>query len=116
MSELKLSGTITLINDTNQINDKFKKREFVVTDNGMYPQTIMFQSTQDKCAMLDSYKVGQSVTVDFNLRGRAWESPSGETKYFNTLEAWKIEAANDTITPEVKGIEVIVEADSDLPF
>jgi hypothetical protein len=25
------------------------------------------------------------------LRGREWTSPGGEVKYFNTLEAWKID-------------------------
>jgi len=45
----KLSGTIKVINPTVQVSEKFSKREFVVTDSAsMYPQEIMFQSTQDK--------------------------------------------------------------------
>jgi len=54
--------------------------------------------------------------VSFNLRGREWTSPQGEVKYFNTLDAWrieKVEAVNmspsDAVTP------VTNEAD-DLPF
>lgn len=88
----KLTGTVKVINPTQQVSEKFMKREFVVTDSsGMYPQDIMFQSTQDKCSLLDSIQINDTVEVSFNLRGREWVSPQGETRYFNTLEAWRIE-------------------------
>jgi hypothetical protein len=97
----KLTGVIKVLNPTVQVNEKFAKREFVVTERtGTYPQDVQFQATQDKCAMLDSFKVGQNVEVSFNLRGRCWESPSGEEKYFNSLEAWKIEAVGNVTTPD----------------
>jgi hypothetical protein len=90
---MEVKGTIKMIGDKQQVSDKFAKRDFVVTDGtGMYPQDILFQATQDKCDLLDTVKVGQEVTVHFNLRGREWTSPQGEVKYFNTLEAWRIEA------------------------
>lgn len=88
----KLQGTVKVLNSTVQVSEKFSKREFVVTEStGMYPQDILFQSTQDKCALLDAIQVGDQVEVSFNLRGREWTSPQGEVKYFNTLEAWRIE-------------------------
>lgn len=88
----KLTGTIKVINDTQQVTEKFAKREFVVTESSsMYPQDIMFQATQDKCAILDGFQVQDQVEVSFNLRGREWTSPQGEVKYFNTLEAWRVE-------------------------
>lgn len=88
----KLTGTVKVLNNTVQVSEKFSKREFVVTDtSSMYPQDIMFQATQDKCSMLDAINQGDQVEVSFNLRGREWTSPQGEVKYFNTLEAWRIE-------------------------
>ncbi len=88
----KLTGTVKVVNDTVQISEKFSKREFVVTDtSSMYPQDILFQATQDKCSLLDTVQPGDQVDVSFNLRGREWTSPQGEVKYFNTLEAWRIE-------------------------
>ena len=88
----KLSGIVKVVNPTVQVSEKFAKREFVVTDaSSMYPQDIMFQSTQDKCSLLDNIQVNDQVEVSFNLRGREWTSPQGEVKYFNTLEAWRIE-------------------------
>jgi hypothetical protein len=90
----KLTGTVKVVNSTVQVSEKFSKREFVVTDtSSMYPQDIMFQATQDKCSLLDAVHTGEQVEVSFNLRGREWTSPQGEVKYFNTLEAWRIEKA-----------------------
>jgi hypothetical protein len=79
--------------DTQQITDSFRKREFVVSDDSsQYPQEIAFQFTQDRCSLLDPMNVGDTIKVNFNLRGRRWENPTTkEVKYFNTLEAWRIE-------------------------
>ena len=88
----KLTGTVKVLNNTVQVSEKFSKREFVVTDtSGMYPQDILFQATQDKCSLLDAVQVNEQVEVSFNLRGREWTNPQGEVKYFNSLEAWRIE-------------------------
>jgi hypothetical protein len=90
----KLTGTVKLINETQQISEKFSKREFVISEtSSMYPQDILFQATQDKCSLLDSVKVQDQIEVSFNLKGREWTSPTGEVKHFNTLEAWRIEKA-----------------------
>ena len=109
----KIKGTIKMIGETNVINDKFRKRDFVLTsEDDMYPQQISFQVVQDKCDDLNNFKGGMSVEVSFNLRGREWTSPTGDVKYFNTLEAWRIETAQATatvVTPEEK-------AEEDLPF
>jgi len=88
----KLSGTLKVKNDTVQVSEKFSKREFVLTDaSSMYPQDIMFQLTQDKCNLIDAFNVNEQIEVSFNLRGREWTSPQGEVRYFNTLDAWRIE-------------------------
>lgn len=89
---LELKGVIKLIKDEEVISDKFKKREFVIETEGEYPQSVMFQTTQAKTEILDKFGEGQQVNVRFNLRGREWTSPQGEVKYFNTLDAYRIEA------------------------
>ena len=94
----KLTGVIRVINPTVQVTEKFAKREFVLTDNSsMYPQEIIFQMAKDKLDILDVFGEGQEVEVSFGLKGRMWTSPQGEEKYFNTLEAWRIEGT--VITP-----------------
>ena len=109
----KIKGTIKMIGETNVINDKFRKRDFVLTsEDDMYPQQISFQVMQDKCDDLNNFKGGMSVEVSFNLRGREWTSPTGDVKYFNTLEAWRIETTQADTT--VVATEEKVE--EDLPF
>jgi hypothetical protein len=61
---------------------------------------------------LDAFKVGNQLEVSFNLRGREWTSPAGEVKYFNTLEAWKIER----IGTEMPKAQPVHEEADDLPF
>jgi hypothetical protein len=87
----KLTGTVKVVNPTQVISEKFSKREFVIETQDQYPQLVMFQATQDKCSLLDNVQQSSQVEVSFNLRGREWTSPAGEVKYFNTLEAWRIE-------------------------
>lgn len=91
---MEIVGKIKKIMDVQNVSDKFKKREFVLsTDlNTPYPQHIMFQTTQEKCAILDNLKANDEVKVFFNIRGREWTSPQdGQIKYFVTLEAWRID-------------------------
>ena len=128
----KLTGTIKVIQETQRISDKFQKREFVVTDTtSMYPQDILFQATQDKCNLLDQFQANDNVEVSFNLRGREWTSPQGEVKYFNTIEAWRIEkqgqsqpmgmpasgpSAMNMGTEPLPGVGTAAADDDDLPF
>jgi hypothetical protein len=92
----QLTGKIKSIGAVEQKSDTFRMRMFVVTVDAdtNYPQHIQLQATNDKCDLLNSFAAGSDVTVAFNLRGREWVNPADNTtKYFNTLDAWRIEAA-----------------------
>ena len=88
----EILGHIKIIFDTQNISEKFRKRDVVIaTDlNTPYPQEWIFQLNQDKCNILDNFNEGDEVKALYNLKGRSWSSPQG-IKYFNTLEIWKIE-------------------------
>jgi len=90
---MDLQGKILEIFETVQINESFKKREFVVeyADNPNYPELIKFEFTQDRCDLLNDFKVNDEVEVWFNIKGRKWTNPQGEDKYFNSLQAWKLQ-------------------------
>ena len=101
---MNINGKIIKIDETETFTN-FSKRSFVleVTDNPKYPQLISLQFILDKCPVLDHFQIGDSVDVAFNLQGREWVNPeNGESKYFNTLQAWKInklEAEPENINP-----------------
>ena len=90
---IEATGKLHAIFETKQVSERFTKREFVVemSDNPKYPQLVLFQLTGDRCNQLDDLHVGDTVRIDFSLRGREWKSPKGEVKYFNSLDAWTVE-------------------------
>jgi hypothetical protein len=89
----KLQGKVHHIGETDQVTENFCKRELVILDdsNADYPQYIMFEAIQDKVDILDAFKANDEVEVSFNLRGREWTNDEGVTRYFNTLQAWRVE-------------------------
>jgi len=123
---MDVTGILKVKNETQQVSEKFKKREFVITDNSsQYPQHISFQLTQDKCSIIDQYKVGDEIKVHFNLRGREWTNPQGEVKYFNSLEAWRIEgnasgassvSSSSASMNDVAATFTAASQEDDLPF
>jgi len=94
---MEVKGKIKFIGSTQQVSDKFSKREIVVTTDEQYQQHISIEFNQDKCAILDKYSVGDDVEVGINLKGREWTNPQGEVKYFNSIQGWNIkkDAVND---------------------
>ncbi|MDC8002763.1 DUF3127 domain-containing protein [Aureisphaera galaxeae] len=89
---MEVQGKIKMIDETKTYgNNGFRKRELVVTTEEQYPQHILIEFVQDKTDLLNQYQVGQSVKVSINLRGREWVNPQGETKYFNSVQGWRIE-------------------------
>lgn len=125
---MEVQGRIKMIDETKTYgNNGFRKRELVVTTEEQYPQHILVEFIQDKCDLLNNYAVGQMVKVSINLRGREWVNPQGETKYFNSIQGWRIEnletAAENGETPPVPPMEAFEPADDlneedhdDLPF
>lgn len=119
---MEVSGTIKKIGETQEITNTFRKRELVVTTEEQYPQHLLIEFVQDKTELLNSYSEGDKVTVSINLRGREWQSPQGEIKYFNTIQGWRIEgqaSSNGTGASKSAGPEMPPmpeEEDDDLPF
>ena len=126
---MEVQGRIKMIDETKTYgNNGFRKREVVVTTEEQYPQHILVEFVQDKCDLLNNYSVGQMVKISINLRGREWVNPQGETKYFNSIQGWRIEnlqaeqSASDNMPP-VPPMEAFEPADDyneedhdDLPF
>ena len=123
---MEILGKIKWIDETKTYGTNgFRKREVVLTTEEQYPQHILVEFIQDKCELLNSYQVGQTVTIGINLRGREWVNPEGETKYFNSIQGWRIEAQPNTASemppmPPPESFQPadddIKEVDDDLPF
>ena len=84
-------GRVKMIGNTQEVSASFKKREIVVTTEEQYPQHILIEFSQDKCDLLNGIQIGESVKIGINLRGREWVNPQGETKYFNSIQGWRVD-------------------------
>lgn len=117
----ELKGNLVEIFDTVQVSDSFKKREFVVekvetAGEREFIEEVKFQVLQDKCSILDGYKVGDEVNVSFNIKGRKWEK-EGKVSYFINLDAWRVTSVSGETDPnpiEPQGSNV--DDDDQLPF
>jgi hypothetical protein len=91
---MEVLGKIKLQTPTQTFGNDFTKCELVVTTNEQYPQVLAIEFVKDKIELLNAFKVGDDVKVSINLRGREWVNPQGETKYFNSIQGWRIEASD----------------------
>ena len=125
---MEITGKIKKIDEPKTFGASgFRKRELVITTNEQYPQPLMVEFVQDKCDLLNNYNIGEPVKVSINLRGREWVNPQGETKYFNSIQGWRIErlqaeapAAQMPPVPAAEAFEPATnfneEEHDDLPF
>lgn len=116
MSELTETVIVKRVGETQQVSEKFKKREVVVeTKDENYPQTLLFQGVQDMCEKLDELRAGDDITIRYNLRGREYTDKAGKVSVFNTLQIWKFDI-NQTASAEQSQVPVNEEDVDDLPF
>lgn len=119
---MEVQGIVKAIGATQQVSASFTKREVVVTTDEQYPQYILIEFAQDKCALLDGLKVGEKVVIGINLRGREWTNPQGETKYFNSIQGWRVDKASKSPGNNAPAKQPQFEVpqttndDNDLPF
>jgi hypothetical protein len=119
---MKVTGKIHFVGALKVVSEKFKSKDVVVLTEDKFPQYITVQFTQDKTELVTQNQIGEQVEISINLRGREWKSPTGEIKYFNTIEGWQINAMETAV--ENKGREALKETiihesnfdNDDLPF
>jgi hypothetical protein len=98
MASFETFGRLHEIYGEVQVTEKFRKREFVLEiTSGMYTDFVKFQLVQDRCSALNSFKVGDTVKVYFNLSGRKGTAKDGSTVYFTNLAAWKLEPSDGVV-------------------
>tara|TARA_B100001059_G_scaffold76722_1_gene74308 strand:- start:3365 stop:3736 length:372 start_codon:yes stop_codon:yes gene_type:complete len=123
---MEISGKIKWIDEIRTYGSNgFRKKELVITTQEQYPQNILIEFTQEKCELLDEYEIDDKIKIGINIRGREWINPEGQTKYFNSIQGWrieKIEIADIENKPESFSTNTeppsqdVNEEEDDLPF
>lgn len=121
---MEIKGKIHEIGEIQHVTDSFRKRDMIIaySENPQFVEYIKFEANQDRVSIFENLRIGQLVSVDFNLRGRPWTNKDGQTSYFNTLIAWRVtpltndqssQAPRAQIPPPV---DISQGEDEDLPF
>ena len=121
---MELQGKVHHLGEEQQVTASYNKRELVIKTDEQYPQFILIEFGQGKCnEYLDKLKSNDEVKVSINIRGREWTNPQGETKYFNSIQGWKVEKLSDApqlnespfpVAEQPKG--QVPDQTDDLPF
>ena len=84
-----MTGRLIVLNETQTFSSGFSKREFVIEESeGKFPQTIKFEIVKDNIEKLEPFKVGDEITVHYNVRGNEHNG-----RYYVNLVAWRLERA-----------------------
>jgi len=99
---LEITGKLIEKFDTQVVSDRFKKREFVLElveeiNGSPWTNYAKMQLVQNKCEILDRFEVGDTLRVNFNIKGNRYEK-EGKTSYFSNLDAWRLEKADPNAT------------------
>lgn len=94
---LEVIGKLHVKYDSQQVNDRFRKREFVMElseeiNGNVYTNYAKMQLVQNKCDILDRFNEGDPIKVSFNIKGNRWEK-DGKVNFITNLDAWRIESA-----------------------
>ena len=119
----EFTGKLIVKENAIQVSDKFRKREFVLehtesNGNNEWVTAVKFQLTQDRCSLIETININDEITVHFNLRGNKWVKDD-KTNYFNNLDVWKIDAANNATSANTAPVDNIPPGEDDedsLPF
>lgn len=95
-------------------NGKYVSRKVhITTEAGSnYPQTIEVEVSGEKVNLFNNVAIGSEVTCSINLRGREWTNSAMELFVFNTLQCWKVSAAETKQQPAQQEPDLT----GDLPF
>ena len=112
MSEFKVSGVVLSIGEEQQVSATFKKRAIRIETDDKYPQIIEIFFVQDKTSLLNTYQVGETVEIKFNIRGNEWKE-----RVFIELTGWFISRAGAAAGQSTKpAVANDFSEEDDLPF
>lgn len=90
---MQVIGKLEEVHDVVKRTETFSVREFVLeisSPTSQYSEHVLFQLTNNRTTLVDSFQLGQEIVVDFDLQGRKWTNPEGRVVFFNRLNAWRI--------------------------
>lgn len=101
----QVTGRLVAIGKTEDLQTKsgstFQRRDFLLDARTFDPYTGELSQYEnilpldvggERCADLDHFHVGDTVTVSFALQGRTWKTADGQEKRLTSVRCYRIEA------------------------
>lgn len=101
----QVTGRLVAIGKTETLQTKsgstFQRRDFLLDARTFDPYTGELSQYEnllpldvggERCADLDHFRVGETVTVSFALQGRTWKTADGQEKRLTSVRCYRIEA------------------------
>jgi hypothetical protein len=111
MSKLEFTGKVIAVLDkrsgTSKAGNAWVTQEYVIETSDQYPKKCCFSLFGEEKIAACNIKIGETITAHIDIDARQWES-----KWFNSISAWKIERASDAAA---RAQESPQQAPSDIP-
>lgn len=88
---MAITGTIISIESEKHLESGLRKKSFVLHEEGPFPNELLFEVFNERITLLDRFKAGDRVSVEYHPRGFRKEKEDGEVSRWNSLRAYKIE-------------------------
>lgn len=96
-----IKGVVYKIMHTQQISEKFAKKEIVIKTDGEYPQFVPIQFINKNIDKLDNITTGSIVVISYNLKGNEYKE-----KFYVSIDGWKIQIENQQFNSSQKREDV----------
>lgn len=102
MNEVTISGKIKFVDEVREFGSNgFRKHQIVVeTGDGRWDNPIPVEFTKDNIELSKDLQVGDEVEIQSRINGREWQGRDGTTKWFTSINGFKISKKNNNLTPE----------------
>ena len=102
MNEVTISGKIKFVDEVREFGSNgFRKHQIVVeTGDGRWDNPIPVEFTKDNIELSKDLQVGDEVEIQSRINGREWQGRDGTTKWFTSINGFKISKKNNDLTQE----------------
>ena len=102
MNEVTISGKVKFVDEIREFGSNgFRKHQIVVeTGDGRWDNPIPVEFTKDNIELSKDLQVGDQVQIESRINGREWQGKDGTTKWFTSINGFKIVKKNNDTEQE----------------
>ena len=98
MNEVNIKGEVKFVDEVREYgNNGFRKHQVVIeTGDGRWDNPVPVEFTKEAIEKSQGLQVGDKVSIDARVNGREWTGKDGVTKWFTSINGYKIQKEDGT--------------------